>query len=779
MSERFMPRRAAVLGAGTMGAQIAAHLAGAGLDVLLLDIVPPGAGADKKDRDRLAREGLERARRAKPAAFFVKELSGRIEVGSLEDDLARCREADWVIEAVAERIEIKRELLARLEPHLSPNALLTTNTSGLSVAAMSAALSPDARRRFFGAHFFNPPRYLYLLELIPGPATDMALLDAFADFAALRLGKGALRVHDTPNFTANRIATFAVLQAFRVMEEKGLRPEQLDALTGPLLGRPKSATCRTADLVGLDILAAVARNVYEQAPGDSYRDLYQLPAFLQSMIERGYLGDKGGGGFYRKAEGGIESLDPRTLEYGPRQKPKWPALEMALNEPDLSKRLPPLLFGADPVGELLWVLLAPGLAYSALCVPEIAPDVLTVDRAMRWGFGWELGPFELWDLLGFERVRERLRESGWKLPEWVERLEGGFYVEAGAETRVFDPARGAHQPLQPRPGILFERGAPRTVRGNSGGSLVDLGEEVLGLVLHSKMNAIGPDFLAMLQEAIAEAESNWRGLVITAHGDNFSAGANIMLLLMAIQEGEWDDVELLSRQWQSLHLRLRAARVPVVAAPFGLCLGGGCELALYSHRVRAAAETYIGLPEAGVGLLPGAGGTTEMLRRAMLGLPDDADPLPFVKRVLETIGLAKVATSALEGRALGYLGPCDGITMDRQRRLFDARADVLRMAPDHVPMAPASIPVLGEDGLAALELGVHLMQRAGYASEHDKAVATAIAEVLCGGRGSRARQATVQELLDLERQNFLRLCGMRPTQERIAHTLKTGKPLRN
>jgi 3-hydroxyacyl-CoA dehydrogenase len=762
MMARFVPRRAAVLGAGTMGAQIAAHLAGAGLDVLLLDIVAPGAGPDRQERDRLAREGLERARKAKPAAFFSRESAARVEVGNLEDDLPRCREADWVIEAIAERLDLKRALFDRLEPHLSAQALVTTNTSGLSISAMSEGRSEDFRRRFFGAHFFNPPRYLYLLELIPTSSTDPALLEAFADFASRRLGKGTLVVHDTPNFTANRIATFAVLQAFRVMEEQGLRPEQLDALTGPLLGRPKSATCRTTDLVGLDILLAVARNVYQQAPDDPYRELYKIPTFIEKMVERGWLGEKSKSGFYRKSGDTIESLDVRTMEYGPRQSARWPAVEMALNEPDLGKRLPNLIFAGDQVGDLLWAILAPGLTYSALCVPSVAPDILTVDRALSWGFAWQLGPFELWDLLGFERVRERLRGDGWKLPEWIEKLEGGFYLSRGDQPLVFDPQAHSHRPLAPRPGVLFERSQPRAIRGNSGGSLVDLGEDVLGLILHSKMNAIGPDFLAMLQEAIAEAESNWRGLVVSAHGDNFSAGANLMLLLMAIQEGEWDEVELMARQFQALHQRLRAASVPVVAAPFGLCLGGGCELALHSHRVRAAAETYIGLPEAGVGLLPGAGGTTEMLRRAVAGLPEDADPLPFVKRVLETLGLAKVATSAVEGRAL-----------------FDARQDVLRLAPDHVPPPIRPIPVLGDDGLAALELGVHLMQRAGYASEHDKVVATAIAEVLCGGRGSRARHVPPQELLDLERQNFLRLCGMRPTQERIAHTLKTGKPLRN
>jgi len=797
--------RAAVLGAGTMGAQIAAHLANAGIPTRLLDIPPREITADEqakgltlesKDvRNRIARNGLEAARKAKPAAFFAPDLASLVSIGNFDDDLAKLKDCDLIIEAVVENLDIKRKLYERVQQHRRPGSIVASNTSGIPIRLLAEGRSDDFRQHFLGVHFFNPPRYLHLVEIIRTEWTKPEVSCFMFGFLDQRLGKGVVPAKDRPNFIANRIGTFGALHTIRTMLEDSYTIEEVDKITGPAVGRPKSATFRTFDIVGLDVFAHVIKNLYEALPEDDEREMFVAPEFLGKMVERGILGNKTKGGFYQKQKGEKREyfvVDPATLEYRPSQKAKLPSLDVAKNIEDTGERIKALAWGKDRVGAFLWKTLARTLSYAAKRIPEIADTVVEVDRAMRWGFGWELGPFEVWDAIGVQKSVARMEEEGLTVPDNVERMLAAgatsFYKRENGERFYFDFAGGGkYVPLADPVGVInLKSVTDRTgvIKRNAGASLIDIGDGVACLEFHSKMNAIGGDNLQMLKFALAEVEKNFVGLVVGNQGVNFSVGANLMLMLMEAQDENWEDLEMMARAFQSSTMSLRYSPKPVVVAPFQLVFGGGCEMVLHADRVRAAAETYIGLVEVGVGIIPAGGGTKELLVRMLDSIPknvDDADPFPFVKRAFETIALAKVAASAEEARTFGFLREDDSVSMNTDRLIADAKNEVLALAARGYvqPQQRTDILALGSPALATLKLGIHQMVRAGYISDHDAEIGAQLARILTGGDLNHQTRVSEQYLLDLEREAFLSLIGKRKTQERIAHMLKTGKPLRN
>ncbi len=764
-------RSVAVLGAGTMGAQIAAHFANAGVPALLLDLT-----------DEVAREGLERARGLKPDPFFTSDIARLIETGGFDRDLARLRDVGWIVEAVVERIDVKQSLLERVDAVRRPGTIVTSNTSGIPIAALSAGRSDDFRRHWLGTHFFNPPRYLRLLEVIPTADTDPAVLNRVSRFADVHLGKGVVIAKDTPNFIANHIGLFGMIQVLRALETGEYTIEEIDAMTGPALGRPKSATFRTADIAGIDVLGHVARNLTEHLPDHEARALFRLPPLVDALIERGWIGEKAGQGFYKRerprataaaetAPSDILTLDPATLTYRAKLPARLPPLDAARPIEDVGARIRSLFLGHDKVGTFLRRTLGATLIYTARIALSIAHSIDDVDRAMKWGFGWELGPFETWDAIGVREVLEAVGDHA-QVPSLLDQV-----LRAGSNRFREDGVPTAGPGLQI---LKAAKDRQRIVRRNPGASLVDIGDGVLALEFHSKMNAIGADTIQMLHAGVKEAAANFQALVVGNDAPNFSAGANLMLLLLEAQEGNWDEIDAMVRAFQGATQALRYGDVPVVSCPAGLTLGGGCEIVLHADRVQAAAETYIGLVEVGVGLIPAGGGTKEMLARMVDGLPAQANLLPFVQRAFETIGFAKVSTSAEDGRRLGYLRPLDQSTMNRERVMADAKALALERVREryHKP-APRAIPVGGGGVLAALKLGVHLAWRAGRISDHDATIGRVLASILSGG--SLPHQTIVSEtyLLDLEREAFLKLCGEPKTLDRIQYTLKTGKTLRN
>ncbi|HUH64546.1 MAG TPA: 3-hydroxyacyl-CoA dehydrogenase/enoyl-CoA hydratase family protein [Terracidiphilus sp.] len=798
----LLVRRAAVLGAGTMGSRIAAHLANAGIPTLLLDLVPEGETAE---RSRLAIAALDALAKAKPAAFMDPSVAGLITPGNFEDDLLKLSQCDWVIEAVAENLVIKTALLARVTPHLVPGAVLTTNTSGLPIAQIAAGLG-DLRTRFFGTHFFNPPRYMRLLELIPTPETDPLLAASFAAFADRILGKQVVYSHDTPNFIANRIGMAVTFQAAELMLEQGLAIEEVDALTGPAIGFPRTGTFRLADLVGIDVLAHVAANFPQGAPQGKFTEL------LKEIVRRGWLGDKAGQGFYKKARGaggGDERLvlDLGAFEYRPSQKPALPALDMAKNAAMLPERLRLLLEGdpeKDKAAAFLWPFLASLWNFAADRIGDAADDAPSVDRAARAGFNWELGPFQMWDAAGVASTVERMKTMNLPVSPRVEAMlaagHSSWYAQDGRA--CYQPASRAMEPIHSVPGharVGDFRRSRGVVRGNSGASLVDLGDGIGCIELHSLKNAIGGDVVSMVSSVLnpsSEAVRDFAGFVVSGDRDNFSVGANILQLLLSAQEGDWDELEMAIRGFQQMTAAIKFCPRPVVAAPFGMTLGGGAEVCLHGARRQPHAETYIGLVETGIGVIPAGGGTKEMLLRsidaaAALAPPDPKDPpsrfaqsaelAMALRRNFELIALAKVSTSAAEARSMGLFAPADRITLNRERLLLDAKLQAAALAEiGYVPPQPRTrIPAPGTAALATLETGIFLMGEAGYASEHDQKVARWTAYILCGGRVTPGTLVSEQQVLDLEREAFLSLCGERKTQERIAYTLKTGKPLRN
>lgn len=794
--------QAAVLGSGVMGAAIAAHLANAGVKTLLLDIVPTELTAEEAAkgltltssavRNRIARSGLEHAKKAKPAAFFHPSFAERITTGNFEDDLAKLRNCDWIIEAVVERLDIKRALFAKVAAHRKTDAVVSTNTSGIPISSIAEGLPDDFRRHFLGTHFFNPPRYMKLLEMIPLAQTLPDVVSTISNFCDRRLGKGIVIAKDTPNFIANRIGTFGAMHAMRVMQEDGYTVEEIDRITGPVIGRPKTASFRTLDLVGLDTFLHVARNIYEQAAGDEMREVYRLPEFIEKMAANGWLGNKSGGGFYKKVKGsaGDErlTLDLSALEYRPAQKVKFPSLEMVKPIEDLGQRLRALVYGKDRVANFLWKTISASLVYTASRIPEIAGDIVSIDRAMRWGFAWQMGPFEMWDAIGVPESVEKLQKEERAIPSLVGRMLAAgatsFYKKAEGWTYVFDFGRGEYVPVESPPGIIVlsdlkeRRG---TVKRNAGASLVDLGDGIGCLEFHSKMNSIGADTVQMMNFAIKEGGQYFDALVVGNQGDNFSVGANLMLLLLEAQDQNWEEIDLVIRAFQNANMALKYSSRPVVVAPFNMSLGGGCEITLHGGAVRASAELYMGLVETGVGLIPAGGGTKEFLLRSIDAVTPGADLLPAVRQCFETIALAKVSMSAVEAQRMGFMRGSDSYSMNRDRLIEDAKQAALALVrSDYQPKLPrADIRVLGASARAMLDLGIHLMKRAGYITDHDAVVGEKLAWILTGGNLHHEAVVSEQYLLDLEREAFLSLCGYRKTLERIQHTLKTGKPLRN
>jgi len=809
--------KVAVLGAGTMGARIAAHFANAGVPSYLLDIVPPDA--DAATRNKIAEAGLEAAKRSKPAAFMDASLARLITIGNFDDDLKKLAEVDWIIEAVVENLEIKRTLLRKVEAIRKPGTIVTTNTSGLPVGKIAEGFSEEFRRAWFGTHFFNPPRYMRLLEIIPTPEADAAAIEAVSRFCDVQLGKGVVLAKDTPNFIANRIGTFSVLNVMRLMQEMDLTVEDVDALTGQAVGWPKSATFRTIDLVGLDILGHVVGNMEKAGGQERAPHASALPDFYKQMLERKWLGDKTKGGFYKKAKSaeGKEderlALDWKTLEYHPRQKPKFAALDMAKNIEDTSARVRMLLGlegsgpqKGDKAGAFLWSALSDLWNYSANRVPEISDSIVEIDRAMRLGFNWELGPFELWDAAGVEATVARMKSEGTPVAANVEKLlESGqrsWYADdakSPSGRKYWDLQSKGYLPVEVPAGVWSVTVAKKSngvVKKNSGASLVDLGDGVGCIEFHSKMNSLGADIIGLIVQTLKPGGpgDNFEAFVITNDAANFSVGANLMLLLMSVQEDEWDDVDLAIRQFQGMTQAIKFSAKPVVVSAFGLCLGGGTEISLHAAARQPHAELYTGLVEVGVGLLPGGGGCKEMLLRAVDGaaalrggkasgdaLAGSIEMLEAMKRAFETIATAKVATSAHEARGFGFLNESDGITMNRERVLSDAKSRALELlrAGYEPPVPRTDIPAPGESLLATLRMGVHLMRQGDYITEYEVKLATKIAEVLCGGNVTPGTPVSEQYILDLEREGFKSLCGEKKTQERIQYTLKTGKTLRN
>src|SRR5579864_1669028 len=802
--------KVAVLGAGTMGARIAAHFANAGVPSYLLDIVPPDA--DAPARNKIAAAGLDAAKKSKPAAFMEPSLARLVTVGNFDDDLKKLADVDWIIEAVVENLEIKRSLLRKVEAIRKPGTIVTTNTSGLPVGKIAEGFSDDFRWAWFGTHFFNPPRYMRLLEIIPTPEADRAAIEAVSHFCDVRLGKGVVIAKDTPNFIGNRIGTFSVLNVIRLMQEMDFSIEDVDALTGQAVGWPKSATFRTIDLVGLDILGHVVGNMTKNVH-DERSDL-RLPDFFNKMLEHKWLGDKTKGGFYKKAKGGPGkeeerlALDWKTLEYHPRQKPKFPALDMAKNIEDTGTRLRTLIGmdGAGPqkgdkAGAFLWSALSDLWTYSANRVPEISDSIVEIDRAMRLGFNWELGPFELWDAAGVEATVARMKREGKPVPANVERLlasgQKSWYLDdptSPAGRKYWEMGTESWESVQVPAGVWSVGVAKKSngvVKKNSGASLIDLGDGVACIEFHSKMNTIGSDIVQLISQTLKPggAGDAFDAFVISNDAQNFSVGANLMLLLMSIQEEEWDDVDLAIRTFQNMTQAVKFSPKPVVVGAFGLTLGGGTEISLHAPARQPHAELYTGLVEVGVGLLPGGGGCKEMLLRALDsatsirpdGRGESVELLEAMKKAFETIAMAKVATSAHEARGLGFLSDSDNITMNRERVLSDAKARALALARSsyEAPVMRNDLPAPGENILATLKLGVYMMRQGDYISDHEVKIGNKVAEVLCGGNVTPGTPVSEQYILDLEREAFKSLCGEKKTQERIQYTLKTGKTLRN
>lgn len=787
--------KAAVLGAGVMGSGIAAHLANAGIPVLLLDIVPPDLKEDErsdpKARNRFALRGIENALNFKPAPlFYSKRFAELVTPGNFEDDFDRISECDLIIEAVVENLEIKRRLFERVEGVMKWGAIVSSNTSGLSIKAMSEGRSEQFRRNFLVTHFFNPVRFMKLLEIVRGPDTDDEVVETWVKFGRDCLGKGIVFGKDTPNFVANRIGVYGLLKVIQLMIESGFTIEEVDAIFGPPMGRPKTAAFKTCDLVGLDTFAHVTKNCYDSLVDDDERDVFQLPDFVHKMIEKGWLGNKTKGGFYKKADGENLVLDWRTLEYRPVQKPQFDSIKATKGVDDPRERLRNLFNTEDRASELAFKATAYGLIYAAKRIGEIADDIVNIDNALKWGFNWELGPFEAWDAIGVRESVERMVAMGLKVPEVVYRVlnegEGTFYKKVGTTRYYFDFRTGSYQPIELPETIIIlpnlkEEG--KVIRENFGASLVDIGDGVACLEFHTKMNAIDDDIIRMMHEAVEEVEANFEGLVVANHAENFSVGANLGLILMAAQMQNWTMLEQVVRDFQKANLRLKYCKKPVVICPAGMTLGGGCEISLYGDRIQAAAELYMGLVEIGAGVLPAGGGCTAMVARALAGVPADLkiNRMPFIQRVFETIAMAKVSKSAEEARELGFLRPFDGVSISRDRLIYDAKQVVLGLARAGYkpPLPPDNLILPGRDGFALLKLGLYAFGLGGYVTEHDKVCAEKIAWVLCGGDIEPNTKVTEQHILDLECEGFLSLAGMEKSQARMEALLRTGKPLRN
>ncbi|WP_027417664.1 3-hydroxyacyl-CoA dehydrogenase/enoyl-CoA hydratase family protein [Aneurinibacillus terranovensis] len=795
-------QKAAVLGSGVMGAAIAAHFANAGIETYLLDIVPASLTEQEAKkgltlehpavRNRLASEAKARLLKTKPAPMFTKKNLDSIIPGNFEDHLHKVKDVDWIVEAVVENLDIKRQLLARVEENWTPGTIVSSNTSGVSINRMAEERSEAFRKHFLGTHFFNPPRYMKLLEIIPGCETDKNVIAYMKEFGERKLGKGIVTAKDTPNFIANRIGVYGLLVTLNEMIKSGFTVEEVDAMTGTVIGRPKSATFRTLDMVGLDTFVHVARNVHDHVSDPREKESFVMPNILIGLLKNGWLGDKSKQGFYKKqttaAGREILVLNYNTLEYASIQRVKIPEIEQVKAAGGVKSRLQALAYSQSKEGQFIWNVLKKVLLYSASKIPEIADDIVSVDRAMKWGFNWELGPFETWDALGAAKSVARMKQEGEAIPDWVEEMlasgKESFY-EHNNRRRYYHTITGERTEEEAGKRLMELKSYKKNgvVLSNPGASLLDIGDGVACLEFHSPNNAIGFDIIDMLYKSLAEVERNYRGMVITNEAKNFCVGANLMMILMEAQDENWDDINHLIDRFQQASLAIKYAKKPVVSAPFGMTLGGGAEVCLPSAKIQAAAETYMGLVEVGVGLIPGGGGIKEMLLRTTQGadaVDTKVDLQPFVNKAFETVAMAKVSTSAEEAHELHFLRPCDQITMNRDHLLYDAKQSVLALdAVGYEPPKQEKIRVVGADGKAVLSLGIYSMKQSGYISDHDMKIAGKLAYVLTGGNVNRNTYVTEQYLLDLEREAFLSLCGERKSQDRMQYMLTKGKPLRN
>ena len=758
-----------------MGARIAAHFANAGIPSVLLDIVLP----NQPNRNAAALKGIENAAKQRPGGFFVPEAAALITPGNFEDDLDKVADCDWIIEAVAENLAIKRDLWGKIEKLRKPASIVSTNTSGIPLAQIAEGFSEAFRQHFLGTHFFNPPRYMHLVELIPLPDTAHGVMEFVSNFCDKRLGKGVVPCKDTPNFIANRIGSFFGATVQKIVVEDGYTVEETDLITGPLVGLPNSGSFRLLDIVGLDVWTNVGTNLYHAVPDDPWRERFLMPSFHVELCKRGWLGEKSGQGYYKRVgkEKEIHAIDLKTYEYHPAMKVKFPSADAARAIEDLPQRLRTLVAGTDRVGTFLWKLYSDLFLYSAERVPEIADEIFQIDRAMRWGYANTLGPFQLWDALGFEDVCKRLEADRRAIPENIQKMRSqgatSLYKTAYESKAIyksyFDLPSSAYKPLAERPSLKEIKEAGNVVKSNAGASLIDMGDGVLCLEFHSKMNSLGEDQIGMIYKGLNELEQHFEAMIIANQGDNYSVGANLMMVLLGAQEGEWDELNAAIHRFQQANMALKYAPKPVVAAPFSRALGGGCEIPIHCTRIQASAETYMGLVEVGVGLIPGAGGTKEMTLR-----------LGDARKTFELIGMAKVSSSGEEARQLGFLTKADRISMNPNRVIEDAKALALMLAKDYEPGRPRhDVKVGGENAFAMLKLGAWTMKQGGYISDYDVVVAEKLAHVISGGRLTGEQTVSEQYLLDLEREAFLSLCGNIKTQERMQFMLKTGKPLRN
>ena len=785
-------RRAGVIGAGVMGSGIMAHFANAGVDVVLLDIVPPGLSDDDKKnpakRDGFAAGGLKKALKTKPAPFFHPSYAERVTVGNLEDDIDLLKGCDLVIEAIIENLDIKRSLFETLENTLDKDTVIASNTSGLRIADMLVGRADWFKKNFLVMHFFNPVRYMKLLELVAGPDTDSTTMARIKDFGQNQLGKGIVVGKDTPNFVGNRIGCHSMSLTMNKMLEHGLTPEDVDAITGPPMGHPKSASFRTADMVGLDTFKHVSDNCYAALPDDPERDVFKMPEFVNTMVEQKLLGNKTRGGFYKKTKEGIQTFDPKTLEYRPKAgDPEIKKQCKALGgEGSARARVKKLVNTDGVVGKFAWEVLARSMAYSANMIGEITDDVEAIDRAMQWGYNWDLGPFETWDAIGFKDAYDRMKADGLSLPDSIDKMVAsgatGFYTEDG---KVYDlqNAKYVDRDIDSRnAGLTILRRGEAAVFENRGAEAWDLGDGVLGVTFKTKANSIDDHVINALSESVDVAELNFESLVITNEGPHFSVGANLLAVVMAAQQKQWDQLGGIVKNLQDATQKMKYSTVPIVAAPYGMTVGGGLEVCLASDAVQAYADTFAGLVEVGVGLIPGGAGNLNLLWRALEGIPDSAevDPIQIVARVFQNIALARVATSAAEAQEFGYFYRRDGISFDKERLVTEAKARAMGLArAGYHPPRRKSFRLPGESGVATLTMMVDSLQAGGYASEHDGLIASKLANVLCGGPGGNARKVTEQQMLDLEREAFVSLCGEPKSQERMQHMLTTNKPLRN
>ncbi len=776
-----------------MGAAIAAHLAGAGIRTHLLDIVPPDLKPEEqskpKARNRFADSGLEKALKAKPAAFFTSDAARLVTTGNLEDHLERLRDCDLIVEAVVENLEIKRKLFEKIAPFVRPSAILASNTSGLSIASMSEVLPKELKSRFLVLHFFNPVRYMRLLELAKAPETDPSVMQRMAEFGEF-LGKGVVFAKDTPNFVANRIGVYAMMLTMHQMLESGLSIEAVDKIAGKPMGRPSSAAFGTGDLVGIDTLVHVAKNCLDSLPKDEARSTFEVPEFVRDLVRQGRLGRKSSAGFYKKTPTELLVYDVNTKDYRSQEKVRFDSLGAIKNEEDPKKRLKKLVFSEDVAGKFAWTLLAKTLIYSARRLGEIADDIVSIDQAMRWGFNWDLGPFEAWDAIGVPESVQRMKQDGLAIPEWVlSMLASGrtsFYAGGPAAPSYFDAASHAAKPVPTDPKQIrldqLKSDPTRVVKKNHGASLVDLGDGVLCVEFHTKLNTLDNDVIAMLGEAAEVAEQGFQAVLIGNGGEHFCAGANLMLIAMAAQQKAWDQIEQVVSSLQKAMQRLRYAKVPVVAAPFQYTLGGGCEVAMAADACQAHAETYMGLVEVGVGLIPAGGGCLRMVERYTTDLNgvSGVDLLPFIGQASLNIAMAKVATSAEEAKSLKYLRNTDGISLNSGRQLFEAKQRALGLAgAGYRPPLPPLLPAAGYDAEKTIGARIWGMVEGGFASPHDALIANKVAHILCGGPVAAGTLLPEQHFLDLEREAFLSLCGEQKSQDRVQFMLMNNKPLRN